>query len=58
MAEVNMPVFSSITITPEQIIAGELYTVSVVVSDSPVPVYPVAVYSDEVYSGEERVAWP
>lgn len=53
-----MPVFSEVIITPGQIVAGELYSVSVVVSDSPVPVYPVSVYSDESYSGEERVAWP
>ena len=58
MATVNMPVFGTITITPAQIIAGDIFSVSVVVTDSPVPVYPVSVYSNEIYSGEEHIGWP
>lgn len=55
---VNMPIFGTITISPEQIIAGETYVVTAVVTDGPVPVYELSVYSDTTNSGEVTVQWP
>ena len=58
MATVNVPVFSQVSIAPAQITQGKPFVLSVVVTESPVPVYPVSNYSNEIYSQEVKPAWP